>query len=284
MFAVTGITGKVGGETARRLLEAKLSVRAVMRDDRKRADWAARGCEVAIADMSDAKALAAAFSGVVGVFVLVPPIFDPAPGFPEVKGVLAALKMALLETNPEKVVVISTIGAQATEPNLLSQLGMMEQEFRSLPMPVTFLRPAWFFENAAQDVEPARATGKMHSFLQPLDKPVPMVSTEDIGRVAAGLLQESWTGHRVVELEGPRRVTPMMVAATLALLLGRAVQAAAVPREAWEEMFRGQGMKNPEPRMRMLDGFNEGWIEFEGGQVGALKGHVDLEAALKMVV
>jgi hypothetical protein len=39
----------------------------------------------------------------------------------------------------------------------------------------------------------------------------------------------------------------------------------AVPRESWEDLFRSQGMKNPIPRIRMLDGFNEGWIDFEGG-------------------
>ena len=27
--------------------------------------------------------------------------------------------------------------------------------------------------------------------------------------------------------------------------------------------FRLQGMKNPMPRIRMIDGFNEGWIDFE---------------------
>jgi hypothetical protein len=31
-----------------------------------------------------------------------------------------------------------------------------------------------------------------------------------------------------------------------------------VPRESWDELFRLQGMKNPERRIRMLDGFNEG--------------------------
>jgi hypothetical protein len=36
-----------------------------------------------------------------------------------------------------------------------------------------------------------------------------------------------------------------------------------VPRATWESAFRAQGAKNPEPRMRMLDGFNEGWIDFE---------------------
>ena len=44
-----------------------------------------RGCEVALADMKDAEALTAAFTGVSGVFVLIPSNFDPTPGFPEVR-------------------------------------------------------------------------------------------------------------------------------------------------------------------------------------------------------
>jgi NAD(P)H dehydrogenase (quinone) len=32
-----------------------------------------------------------------------------------------------------------------------------------------------------------------------------MVATADIGRTAAALLQQSWSGVRLVELEGPRR-------------------------------------------------------------------------------
>ena len=45
-----------------------------------------------------------------------------------------------------------------------------------------------------------------------------------------------------------------------------------VPRESWDALFRSQGMKNPVPRMRMLDGFNEGWIEFEVKEAGSQKG------------
>jgi hypothetical protein len=40
----------------------------------------------------------------------------------------------------------------------------------------------------------------------------------------------------------------------------------AVPRETWESLFVAQGMKNLAPRIQMLDGFNEGWIEFERGE------------------
>jgi NAD(P)H dehydrogenase (quinone) len=40
-------------------------------------------------------------------------------------------------------------------------------------------------------------------------------------------------------------------------------------------------MKYPEPRIRMLDGFNEGWIEFEHGEAGSTKGDVALETVLR---
>ena len=40
----------------------------------------------------------------------------------------------------------------------------------------------------------------------------------------------------------------------------------------WQEVFRAQGMKNPTPRIQMIEGFNEGWIEFEGGFEGSVKG------------
>jgi uncharacterized protein YbjT (DUF2867 family) len=152
------------------------------------------------------------------------------------------------------------------------------------PIPITFLRPGWFMENSSWDLAPAREQGMIPSFLQPLDKPVPMAATADIGCVAAELLQETWKGHRVVELESAQRVTPNEIAATFADLLGIPVRMEAVPRDTWEALFRSQGMKNPAPRIRMLDGFNEGWIEFESGQAGSRKGKVALKTVLKSLV
>jgi uncharacterized protein YbjT (DUF2867 family) len=281
MLAITGITGRVGGIVARTLLIAKEPVRAVVRDAGKGAPWQERGCELALAEMNDAAALAAAFEGAEGVFVIPPPIFDPEPGFPEARVTANAVQSALEATHPAKVVCISTIGAQATRPNLLTQLRLMEQALGSLGIPITFLRPAWFMENAAWDVASARDNGAISSFLQPLDKLFPMVATADVGRTAAALLRETWTGRRTFELEGPRRVSPNDIAATFSKILGRPVRIEAVPRESWEDLFKSQGMKNPAPRVQMLDGFNEGWIDFEGDSV---KGEVELETVLKDVV
>jgi NAD(P)H dehydrogenase (quinone) len=279
MHAITGITGQVGGAVARHLLDAKCGVRAVVRNRSKATVWEERGCEVAVAEMNDPAALAQAFRGTSGVFILLPPQFDPSPGFPESRAMIAGLRAAVENAAPQRVVCLSTIGAQASESNLLSQLKLLEEGLGDLPMSVTFLRAAWFMENAAWDAAAAREKGMISSLLQPLDKPVPMVATKDIGKAAAELLREhgQGKGKTIVELEGPRRITPRGIANTFGKLLGKPVNVEIVPRDRWEELFRAQGMRNPWPRMRMLDGFNEGWIDFEGE---ALKGSTPLEEVL----
>ena len=284
MFAITGITGNVGGVVARDLLIAMRPVRAIVRDAGKGAAWSKQGCEVAVADIHDVVSLTAAFRDAEGVFVLVPPSFDPQPGFPEAHKTAAILRAALEAARPGKVVYLSTVGAQVERTNLLSQHGIIEGVLRELVTPTTFLRPAWFLENASWDVAAAKGDGVISSFLEPVERTIPMVSTIDIGRVAAELLQESWTGHRVVELEGPTRVSPNDIAAGFAKLLGRPVRMVAVPRESWEGLFRSQGMKNPLPRMQMLDGFNEGWIDFAGEAGSVRKGKVGLETVLKALL
>jgi NAD(P)H dehydrogenase (quinone) len=284
MYAITGITGKVGGTLARTLLAAGRPVRAVVRDARKGEEWAALGCEVAIAAMEDASALTVAFSGTKAVFILPPSEFDPQPGYPEAKKVINAVVKALTTAMPGRVLCLSTIGADAAHDNLLSQRTMMEAALSTLPLPVTFLRPGWFLENASWDVATARETGVIRSFLMPLDKHFPMVATQDVGRLAAKLIQEDWTGMRVVELEGPRRVSPNDLAAAFAKILGKPVRAETVPRETWEGLFRSQGMKYPDPRMHMLDGFNEGWIEFSGGGANAIRGSIGVEEVVASLV
>ncbi len=246
MYAITGITGKVGGEVARALLEAGQPVRAVLRDAKKGEEWAAQGCEVALAAMEDAPAVARAFTGASGVFILPPPVFDPEPGYKEAQTVIDSVVTALTAAKPERVLLLSTIGADAIHDNLLSQRAMMEAALRKLPLMLTILRPAWFIDNAAWDVASARDTGIVHSFLQPMDKAFPMVAAKDVGRVAADLIRESNADTRIFELEGPRRVSPNNLAEAFASVLGRPVRAAPVPRDIWEKLFALRACATPD--------------------------------------
>lgn len=282
MFAITGITGKVGGEMARALLGAGQKVRAVVRDTAKAQEWADLGCEIAIAAMEDEAALTAAFMGAEAVFILPPPKFDPLPGFPEIRAEIARLAAALKAARPGRVLCLSTIGADAPHETLLSPRGWLEEALKELDLPLTVLRPGWFIDNAAWDVASVRETGVLQSFLRPVDKAFPMVAAQDVGRRAASLIQERWVGFRLVELEGPVRVSPQDLADAFAKALGRDVRVAAVPRAGWEALFRAQGMQNPLPRIRMLDGFNEGWIEFADG--GAEKGQTSANEVVAALV
>jgi hypothetical protein len=91
-------------------------------------------------------------------------VFDPAPGFPEAMGFINPLRAALARAKPARVVALSTVGADAPQPNLLNVLGRMEDALGSLPMPVAYLRAAWFMENAVWDIDSAKG-GLIQSYL-----------------------------------------------------------------------------------------------------------------------
>jgi uncharacterized protein YbjT (DUF2867 family) len=164
---------------------------------------------------------------------------------------------------------------------LITQARLLEEALREQPFASAILRPGWFMENSIWDVVPARETGEMASFLTPLDRPYPMVATSDIGRVAAEVLPQRWSGRRVIEITGPKRYSQNEIAALLGQAVGREVRPRAVPRDEWETLFKSQGSPWPTPRVEMLDGFNSGWIEFEPGMHEHVVGITPYETVLR---
>jgi hypothetical protein len=71
MYAIMGITGRVGGAIAENLLAQGEQIRAIVRNPEKAARWSDRGAEIAVADVDDPNALASAFEGTDGVFLMV---------------------------------------------------------------------------------------------------------------------------------------------------------------------------------------------------------------------
>jgi uncharacterized protein YbjT (DUF2867 family) len=258
MFSMIGIRGRVGGSAANRLLGMGKQVGAVVRDEAKSHVWASKGASVAVVDRTEGDGLGRTTAGSEAVSVMLPPLFDPSFGFPEAKGQIGSLSEVIRRSEAKRNVALSTIGAHVTRPNLLNSRSMMEESFRQLSMPVTFLRPARFMENHAGDISSAISDGIIHSYLQPIEHAIPMVATKDFGALAGALLLESWSGKRGVELEANTRVFSADIAATLTDILGKPVKAEPVPRARWEEDYRAQGMKNPTSRIQMIEGFNEG--------------------------
>ncbi len=262
MYAIMGITGRVGSAIAENLLAQGERIRAIVRNPENAARWRDRGAEIAVADSDDPNALASAFEGMEGVFVMIPPNFAPAPGFPETRKTLASYHAALSKALPKKAVYLSSIGAERSSGlGLITSLHLLEQTLGDLPIAQAFLRAGWFMENHAWDLTTARSAGRIFSNLYPLDRKFSLVATADIGKAGADVLRQEWTGTRHIEVAGPEQYSPNDIARALSSALGRTIEAVAVPREKWTEFFVGQGMPEGRtgPRAEMgRMGFNSG--------------------------
>jgi uncharacterized protein YbjT (DUF2867 family) len=285
IYALMGITGHVGSVAGQALLDAGERVRAVVRDKAKSARWSAKGADVAFATIDDASALQKAFSGVDGVFVMTPTWIEAEDIFVETRRAIKALGNALRGAKVPKVVLLSSIGAQHSHgTGAILKLHALEEAFADLPA-VTSIRAAYFMENYAGMTSYARDSGVLPSLLDPLDRAIPMVAVEDVGRLVADTLRESWSGQRVIELEGPQRHTPDEVATALTAVLGRSVKAEILPRGHWDQAFRSWGFTvgSSKTTAELLDGFNSGWIEFEKPEA-TVHGTTPLRAVLANLV
>jgi len=275
MFTVMGITGRVGGAVAENLLAAGKKVRGVVRNPAKARVWADQGVELVTSAYDDAQGLSRAFSGSEGVFAMIPPDFAPAPGLPDQKRSIAAMRQALDQAKPGKAVFLSSIGSeQPSGLGLITSTHLMEEATRTLSIPVAYLRAGSFMENWLGMLDSIRRTGEMPFFYAPLDRKFPLVATRDIGLAGAQVLQQSWTGERVLEVDGPKGGTDLHeVATAFGKVLGRDVKAVALPEQAWQSVLEAMG--TPADRtslyIEMVKGFNSGWIHF--GNPGTEKFH-----------
>ena len=282
MFAVMGITGNVGGAVARTLLKHGKKVRGIVRDGAKAAAWKDQGVELVTADYDEN--LTAAFTGVEGVFAMIPSNVAPDPGFPDSVARIAAIKQALLAAKPPRAVLLSSIGGEKSHGlGLVTTAHIMERELANTGVPSLFLRAGSFMENILHNLPSARATGMYFAFYQPLDRPFPLVATQDIGRIGAENLLATWQGNRVIEISGPAYYSSNDVAAALGEALGRPITGVAVPRATWVEAMAQNGI--PADRssayIEMIDSFNSGWMDFGAPNVEHVKGTVDLVTAIK---
>ena len=222
MFAVMGITGNVGGEVANTLLQHGKRVRGIVRNDAKAQAWKDKGVEVVTANYDDH--LTAAFTGVEGVFCMIPPDVVPAPGFPDSVARIAAIKKAVLAAKPPRAVFLSSIGGEKTSGlGVVTTAHLLEEALGSTGVPSAFLRAGSFMENILHSIPTVRTTGTYFSFYQPLEHPVPLVATKDIGRIGAETLLQTWQGNRFIEISGPTYYSPNDVAAALEMALDRPV-------------------------------------------------------------
>ena len=223
------------------------------------------GAEVAIGSIEDVPGLGAAMRGAEGGFVLCPPPTSGDPyGYANEVG--SALAAAVRQARLPKVVALSSIGAQhPTGTGVIATLNSLEKHLEAAAPSTTFLRPGYFVESGARSHRPRWPTACCRAFSN--EKKIPMVSTTDVGRTAAGLLGDDFTGKRIVELRGPQDWSANDVAAAFGTVLGRPVATAFVPPEARAAVLAEAGVPREvaDALLGMYDGIASGRLDTEAG-------------------
>ena len=281
-YVIMGATGNVGSAAADFLLERGEAVTIVTRDAAAADEWVRRGAEVAEADIADPASLRAAFRRGRRAFVLNPP-GDPSGDFDAVKHEsIARILEALDGSGLEKIVVASTYGVQPGERlGDLGTLWRLEEGVRAQSIPAAINRGAYYMSNWAGMLEPARE-GTLPSMYPP-DLAIPMVAPVDLGDAAAQRLTSGVDDVGVVDVEGPERYTAADVAAAFSRALGRPVEVAVTPPEAFEEVYLGLGFSAPSAASFA----NMTRLSVEGGfdlPEHPRRGRVDLETFIRELV
>ena len=271
VFVIFGASGNVGLSTVTTLRQAGHPVRAVLRDARHRERFAQLGCDVAIADLTDARAVAAAIDGAQAVQMLCPvPVADSDPAATMARAI-DILTGALAANPPPALLALSDYGAERDGNTGITRLfHYLEERLKTVPTQLTLLRSAEHLQNWTRVLPVALGTGVLPSLHHPVDKLFPTVWAPDVGVAAARLLldrTEAGNGPRIVSIEGPRRVSVREIADTLAAAADREIVARELPRDAWTATLLRAGLSERHAQLivDLYDVHNAGQIDVEAG-------------------
>lgn len=241
MYIILGATGHIGSVLTEQLLERGESVMLVTRSAQQREHWERKGARIAIADVADPRALRQVFEHGKRAFLLNPAADPAGDTIAEERKTARSILTALQGSGLEKVVAISTYGAQPGEA--IADLGVLyelEQGLRDQPIPASIIRGAYYMSNWDMSLPTARDQGQVYA-LFPASFELPMVAPHDIAVLAAKLLAEPASQTGLHFIEGPKRYAISEVAAAFAKALGRSVEIVTTPPEKWQSTLQEAG-------------------------------------------
>jgi uncharacterized protein YbjT (DUF2867 family) len=249
MNIVLGASGQVGSAIVSNLLHKGQTVKGIVRNEEKAAILKSKGADTAIADAHNLPALKAAFRNGSALFALTPETGKEKDVLGETNDILVNYRVAAEATGIQKIVALSSMGAQHSEGtgNLLMS-HMLEHAFNGIGITRVFVRPAYYYSNWMNYLDLAKEQEILPTFF-PVDMKVMMISPEDVAAFVAETMLGNDEDGTIYELAGPASYSSAEVAAVFSNVLGKEVKAQQIPREQWDATlarigFSPDGVKN----------------------------------------
>lgn len=279
MYVIAGVTGNSGRVVAQTLLSWGENVRLVVRHADKRGPWEACGAEVVVADLDDPVAMGRAMAGASGAYLSLPRDIGATDPIAARTRTTYALALGVKRARVPHVLFLSSVGAQHTSGNGAIRLLQLAEEAIGEYAALTALRAGFFLETWTPALSIAAKDGILPSFV-PATLPVPIVSSEDVGRVAAEAFVSLTPSRRVIQLTGPMDPTPQDIADTIAARSRRAVAVQEWPLEEIVSRLAPFGVSPQVAELlgQMYAGLRDGTIGWDAAPV--IRGTVGLADCL----
>ncbi len=244
MIIIMGASGQVGSAVAAHLVEQGQQVRGVIRNPEKAGALKQKGIEVAVADAFDEKSLKMVFEGGQAVLLLTPDMEKSDDLIADTKRILHNYRTAVLNAGIRKIVGISSMGAHLKgDVGNLKMSYLLEHTFADSDLQQIFVRPAYYYSNWLDALDPVKESGVLPTFFSPQQK-IPMVSPMDIAAFLAEKLVQPIDNNPIYEAEGPEWYSSADIAKIFEQVLGRKVTAEQVPKEKWYDTMKEFGLSD----------------------------------------
>lgn len=236
-IAVTGATGHLGGLVIESLLNKNVEasdIVAIVRNEEKAKDLAARGINIAVATYDDEAALKAALNGVDRlVFVSASEVGKRVE---QHSNIIAAAK----EAGVSFIAYTSLLNLDSSELFLAPEHQATEKMLAESGIDHANLRNGWYWENYAAALETGKAMGKFFSAAG--EAKVAGAARKDFAEAAAVVVTTDGHAGKTYELAGAPALTYPEIAAQVGEVLGTDVEYVNLTVEEYEKSLLDAGL------------------------------------------
>jgi uncharacterized protein YbjT (DUF2867 family) len=229
-YLITGATGNIGSLVVERLLDRGIRPRVFVRSaDKARARYGDRG-DIAVGDLADTEALAAALQGIDELFLV-----STGRGLATLDETAAKTALAC---GVQKLVKLSSIDArQHVGSGMFHARG--EDAIRASGIDFVFVQPAGFMTNALGWATSIKAEGIVRSCTG--DGRIAFIHPGDIADVATTALTTTGYDGESLPITGPQALSFPEMTAKIAATIGRPLSFESISEEEARQRWIARG-------------------------------------------